>query len=355
MLKYKQYIFLVFEHFNYLLSQEIVEMLKYQKDVLLVFILLAFTYAYFYQDASDNGDSRFGLTFAIVQEGRLTIDTFQARKGTTTQDKAFYDGHYYSDKAIGTSLVAVIFYLPLYGFTWLTHYQLSLQLMKYFLTFCTIGLISAFTGSLMYVLCKHISGTRFWAYIVTIAIALGTMCMPYSIVFYGHQLAAALLFCAFFLIFRLKANPGATEKSGLFLIGFLLGLALITEFTTPVIVLPLIFYYLFVIWKRQPAQRLSSIILPALGGLIPLAIMFIYNTLCFGGPFSLGYSYGSNQLFRESMAQGLMGISWPRLDVLYYMMFFPAQGCSCNPLYSSWPWLAHILCSGPSDTGQKRL
>ena len=301
-------------------------MLKYQKDALLVFILLAFTYAYFYQDASDNGDSRLGLTFAIVQEGRLTIDTFQARKGTTTQDKAFYEGHYYTDKAIGTSLVAVFFYLPLYGFTWLTHYQLTLQLTKYFLTFCTIGLISAFAGSLMYLLCKHISGNRFWAYIVAIAIALGTMCMPYSIVFYGHQLAAALLFCAFFLIFRLKVNSGTTGKSGLFLIGFLLGLALITEFTTLVIVLPLIFYYLYVIWKGQPSRRLSSVILPTLGGLIPLAIMFTYNILCFGGPFSLGYSYGSNPLFREAMAQGLMGISWPRLDVLYYMTLFPAQG-----------------------------
>jgi hypothetical protein len=301
-------------------------MLKYQKDALLVFFLLAFTYVYFYQDAFDNSNSRFGLTFAIVQEGRLTIDTFQAKEGTATEDKAFYDGHYYTDKAIGTSLVAVIFYLPLYALTWLTHYQLSLQLTKYFLTFCTIGFISAFAGSLMYVLCKHISGNRFWAYIVTIAIALGTMCMPYSIGFYGHQLAAALLFCAFFLIFRLKVNSGTTERNGSFLIGFLLGLALITEFTTLVIVLPLIFYYLYVIWKGQSSQHVLSVIIPTLGGLIPLAIMFAYNTLCFGGPFSLGYSYESSQFFRESMAQGVMGIGWPRLNILYYMTLHPAQG-----------------------------
>jgi hypothetical protein len=301
-------------------------MLKYQKDALLVFLLLAFTYAYFYQDSGDNGDSRFGLTFAIVQERRLTIDTFQARKGTTTQDKAFYDGHYYSDKAIGTSLVAVIFYLPLHAFTWLTHYQLSLPLTKYFLTFCTIGLISAFAGSLMYILCKHISGTRFWAYIVTIAIALGTMCMPYSIVFYSHQLAAALLFCAFFMIFRLKVNLGICQKSSLFFIGFLLGLALITEFPSAVIVLLLMFYYLYVIWKKPSSQRAMSVILPAFGGLIPLVIMLIYNTVCFGGPFSLGYSYGSSQFFRESMAQGVMGIGWPSLKALYYMTLHPAEG-----------------------------
>jgi hypothetical protein len=301
-------------------------MLKYQKDALLVFLLLAFTYAYFYQDASDNGDSRLGLTFAMVQERRLTIDTFQARHGLTTADKAFYNGHYYSDKAIGTSLLAAVFYLPLYGFTWLTHYQFPLQLTKYFLTFFTIGLISAFAGSLMYVLCKHISGDRAQAFLVTMAIALGTMSMPYSIVFYGHQLAAALLFCAFFMIFRLKVLPETYGKVSVFLIGFMLGFSLITEYTTFLIVLPLGLYYLSVIYRQQPARRLSSFLLPVIGGLIPLGIFFIYNTLCFGGPFTLGYSLSDSQFFREKMAQGLMGISWPRLNVLYYMTLFPAQG-----------------------------
>jgi hypothetical protein len=301
-------------------------MLRFQKDALLVFLLLAFTYAYFYQDAYDNGNSRLGLTFAVVQEGRLTIDTFQASGGTFTQDKAIRDGHFYSDKAIGASLVATMFYWPLYGFARLTHFPLTLDFTKRLLTFCTIGLLSALAGSLMYILCRHISGDRFWAYIVATAIALGTMAMPYSCVFYGHQLAAALLVCAFFLMFRFKVDAGAPSRSALFLVGFTLGLALITEFTTAVVVVPLIVYHLSVAWSRQSPRRVSAIVLPALGGLIPLAVMFAYNTICFGGPLSLGYSYSHNPLFRQSMGQGLMGIGWPRLDVLWYITLFPAQG-----------------------------
>lgn len=299
-------------------------MLKYQRDAFFVFIFLAFTYAYFYQDASDNGDSRFGLTFAIVQERQLSIDTFQARKGLTTQDKAFYDGHYYSDKAIGTSLSAVIFYLPLYAFQWLFHYQLSLQLTKYFLTFCTIGLISAFAGSLIYILAKHISGNKLWAYIVTISISMGTLCFPYSITFYSHQLAASFLFLSFFIIFRLKFYSNSVMSS--FLIGFLMGLSIITEFTTVVIVCLMIFYYFYIILNNPHKDKISSISISVFGGLIPLSIMLLYNFICFDSPFALGYSYGNSQYFRESMAQGIMGIGWPNLKVLYYMTFHPSVG-----------------------------
>src|SRR4030043_57630 len=87
---------------------------QYRKDALIIFCLLSIVFAYFYQDGGWNGNSRFGLIFAIVQEGRLTIDSFHAKNGTKTDDKSYFNGHYYSDKAIGPSLVGAIFYVPLY-------------------------------------------------------------------------------------------------------------------------------------------------------------------------------------------------------------------------------------------------
>ncbi len=51
----------------------------------------------------------------------------------------------------------------------------------------------------------------------------------------------------------------------------------------------------------------------------------VYNTLCFGNPFSIGYEHLSNQ-FQESMSQGFLGISLPRLEVLFYLTFHPAHG-----------------------------
>ena len=298
----------------------------YKKDALLVFVLLALIYAYFYHDPRANGNSRLGLIFALVQEGHLTIDSFHHRDGTQTIDKSFYNGHYYSDKAIGTSVIGAIFYLPIYWLMQLFNHELELKLIKYLLTLVAVGLPSAFTGSLMYVCCKSITPSKMKAYIATLVITLGTMYLPYSTVFFGHQLAASLLFCAFFMIYQLKLKPGPRETSQLFLIGLLLGLSMITEYTTAVIVVLLVLYYFHALWRQQPFRDIRTIAIPIFGGLVPAALLLIYNTLCFGNPLSIGYEHVSHPFFRESMSQGFMGIQWPQPRVLYYLTVHPAHG-----------------------------
>src|SRR5215210_178809 len=111
-----------------------------KREALLVFLLLAFIYAYFYHDPGWNGNSRLDLTFAIVQEGRLTIDSFHNQEGTFTKDKAFYEGHYYTSKAIGSSVIAAFFYFPLYWLEQLFNLRLDWGEIKYLLTFLSIGL-----------------------------------------------------------------------------------------------------------------------------------------------------------------------------------------------------------------------
>jgi len=142
---------------------------QYRKDALIIFCLLAFVYAYFYQEGGYNGDSRFGLIFAIVQEGRLTIDTFQNREGTATGDKSFFNGHYYSDKAIGPSVVGAIFYVPFYWIQQIFH-RISQPNVKMILTFLVIGLPAAIAGSLIYILCLYLSKSRFRSFLVALAI-----------------------------------------------------------------------------------------------------------------------------------------------------------------------------------------
>lgn len=301
-------------------------MLSFKKDALLIFVLLALAYGYFYQDPGFNGNSHLGLTFAIVQEGRLTIDSFYKQEGLETGDKSVFNGHYYSDKAIGLSIISVIFYLPLYWLSHLFQFSLSVWQSKYYLTFFVIGLPSAFTGSLIYVFCKYLSSSQLRAYIVTLAIALGTMALPFSLVFFSHQLAGSILFSAFFLIFLLKLRSGTVKNWIPFLTGLLLGLALITEYTTFIIVIPLVVYYFYVLWKKQLFHEKSLILLPAFGGLIPILVLFAYNWLIYGNPLSIGYEHLSASFYGNSMAQGLMGIGWPQLKVLYYLTVHPAMG-----------------------------
>jgi hypothetical protein len=297
----------------------------YYKDALIIFCLLAFVFAYFYQDGGWNGNSRFDLIFAIVKERRLTIDTFQNKPGTDTGDKAYYKGHYYSDKAIGPAVVGAILYEPLYWIKQIFDRGSQIAAEK-ILTYSIVGLPSAIAGCLIYVLCLYLSKSRFRSYLVTLTITLGTLYFPYSSIFYSHQFTSSLLFSAFFLIFYLKEKPEKWKNWYSFLVGSLLGWSLISEYQAAIIVLALASYYLYVIWRNRTYHHPRSIILPILGGLIPVLLQMVYNKACFGNFLAIGYINESDPNFNSAMAQGIMGIHWPSLSVLYYMTLHPTAG-----------------------------
>lgn len=297
----------------------------HRKDVLTIFILLAFVFAYFYQASGWNGSSRFGLIFAIIEEGRLTIDTYHNLQGTWTGDAAYFNGHYYSDKAIGPSVAGAIFYVPLYWMQQIFDYPPQAKVRK-ILTFLIVGLPAAIAGSLMYILCLYLSGSRFRAYWVTLAITLGTMYLPYSVSFFSHQFSAALLFSVFFMIFLLKEKPEIRGNGYLFLIGLLAGWALISEYPTAAIILPLMIYYLAIVWRNHNYRHWNSVIMPISGGMIPVLLQLLYNKLCFGNFLSIGYANLNDPVFVSGMAQGVMGFHWPDGWALYYMTLHPTMG-----------------------------
>src|SRR5258705_9840378 len=74
-----------------------------QRRALLIFAVAFISYAYFYQGGGWNQNSRFDLVRAIVEQGTLRIDAYHEN----TFDKAYYEGHYYSDKAPGLALLAL--------------------------------------------------------------------------------------------------------------------------------------------------------------------------------------------------------------------------------------------------------
>lgn len=297
----------------------------YRKDALLIFLLLAFIFSYFYQKGGANGNSRFDLIFASVQDGNLYIDDYFDKPGNETIDRAYFNGHYYSDKAIGPSIVGAVLYLPVY---WMQRSFLHLdqQTLKWILTFLVIGLPSAVAGSLLYILSLYLSGNRLRAYLTTLAITLGTMYLPFGVIFFSHQFTASLLFCAFFMIFFLKEQRRPLKPGYSFLIGLLLGWALISEYPSALIIVFLVIYYLSAIWRNHDYRSWRSIIFPMLGGVIPIMMQLLYNKLCFGNFLSIGYSNLEDQYFSESMSQGVMGITWPNMQVLFYATFHPTMG-----------------------------
>jgi len=296
-----------------------------RKDLMIVFLLLAFAYAYFYQNSKANGNSRFGLIFAIVQEGRLSIDSFYDTLDNGTSDAAYYNGHYYSDKAIGPALVGTVIYAPLYWAFQVFHHP-GQNAAKEMITFLVIGLPSAIAGCLIYILSFYLSRSRFRAYLTTLAITLGTMYFPFSVVFFSHQFTSALLFGAFFLIFFMKEMPGPKRSYYFLLIGALLGWAFISEYPSAIIIAALIIYYLYILWKNPGCRNWRAYVLPILAGVIPLLLQLAYNKLCFGSYFSIGYANMEDPTFRLAMSKGIGGISWPDASALFYMTFHPTMG-----------------------------
>ena len=73
------------------------------KRALLISAVLFVSYAFFYGGGGWNQNSRFDLMRAIIEQGTLRIDAYHQNTG----DKAFFQGHYYSDKAPGLALLGV--------------------------------------------------------------------------------------------------------------------------------------------------------------------------------------------------------------------------------------------------------
>lgn len=299
---------------------------------LAVFAVLLLTYGYFIRTARDeNSNSRLGLIFAVAREGRLTIDSFHQHRWLHTIDKAYHGGHYYSDKAPGTAVLGVLAYAPVY------HAARALGLdtdtwsafsrTKYFLTVIVAGIPSALAGAMLYAFLFRTTGDTWRSYLATISIAVGTMVLPFSTLLFGHTLAAACLLVAFLMAVGWRRSDQPNRVHYFAALGLLLGLAILTEYTAALAAVPVLLY-LFVSGAIGPRRRLarSSIAAVLVGFAVPLALYAAYSIACFGSPFTTGYIHEADEAFRATHAVGVVGVSRPRLDVLYYLTFHPIRG-----------------------------
>ena len=76
---------------------------RQQRTAAVLGVTLFLSYAYFYPAGGWNQNSRFALIRAILERHTLRIDAYQLHTG----DRAFWRGHYYTDKAPGASLLAL--------------------------------------------------------------------------------------------------------------------------------------------------------------------------------------------------------------------------------------------------------
>jgi hypothetical protein len=277
--------------------------LRFRRELLILAALL-FAFGFFQQRPAWNEYSRYDLVRAIVEQGTLRIDSFHENTG----DKAFYDGHWYSDKAPGTALLGV----PVYALLALTSRVTgggtpdAVEAVQA-LAFAESAIATTLLVLLLIRFLTGFVGER-WAIAVGLAYGLGSIAFPFATMFFGHAASAAALFGAFYLLHRQKLRPGRWNAVAA---GFLAGWAVLIEIPVVLGVAALLVYALFV--GRGVALRFI------VGGLPLAAVLMAYNSLAFGSALSLGYQHAT--VFAEQNAQGIVSIVWPTADRAGELLF----------------------------------
>jgi 4-amino-4-deoxy-L-arabinose transferase-like glycosyltransferase len=278
---------------------------------------LVLCYGFFRQHPLWNELSRYDLVQAIVETNSLTIDPYEWNTG----DKAYYDGHYYSDKAPGTALLGVpVERLLRLGYTVAGLPPPDPEASIHALSLAVSGIPTVLVVLLLLRLLRPAVG-RTWALVVGLGYGLGTMAFPFATLYFGHAASTACLFTAFYLVWRWRLDP---RDGRLIAAGALGGLAVITEIPVVIGVAVIGAYALWLARRRA--------VLFVLGGLPLLGVLLAYTTLAFDHPFSLGYQYTT--AFSEQNSRGIVSIVWPTIETTATLLIGP------RGLLAFAPWLA---------------
>ncbi len=317
---------------------------------LVLVAMLSVAYAYVFPRWADpNQDSRLKMVVAIVDDGSFQIDKYLG----TTVDYAHVGDHYYSDKAPGVAFLGVPVYwtlrqLPVFdalsarlasssafqgtlreGGGGVTTDRVRFAVAQVAIAFVAGAVPTALLAALLFLWLARVTPAIAPRLVVALGYALLTPAFAYANSMYGHQLAAFLLFAAFFWLStsRRLSWPGAAA------VGALLAYTVVTEYPMALVVAVLTAYATWALWR---AGRLNALI-PLLGvaGVIAAGWM-AYNNAIFGGPLNLGYSF--SELWVTQHETGFMSLTLPRADALWGLSFGLFRG-----LFVLAPWLLLAL------------
>jgi hypothetical protein len=245
-----------------------------------------------------------------------------------TGDKSLRSGHYYSDKAPGLSVLAATVWWPIVhavadGKPRGRHIHLG----AYLATLIGVGLPSALGVAMLFRTAYRWGSSPWAAAALALAYALGTQALPYATLFYSHQLVAGLFLLALGLLVEGRALGRPQAPGRLFLVGFLLGYAIVSEYPAALGAAVVAAYGA---WIVRPSKRLLWM---AAGATLPILGLMAYHTAAWGGPFVTGYSF---HVVPGRDTGGLLpGVTLPDLRLLPKLLFSLERG-----IIRFSPWLA---------------
>lgn len=267
-----------------------------------------YSFPYFEKIHSANELPRAYLTMAMVDEGTFAIDSGVARWGPTV-DVSPSRGHQYSNKAPGSSMLAMPGYVLLKAVKAATGGAITIG---------EIVWVGRVTTGVLPTLLFLVLLWRFWRRFapaeetrvaLVVAYGLGTMAMTYSMLFMSHQLAAVLIGTAFVL--SVKVVRGELGPRWLVAVGLAAGAAPLCDYQAAFAGIPLGIYLGFHLVGRAPRDW-RGLGLAVGGAAIPIAVLLVYHWRAFGSPLRTGYH--ASETFAHFHQRGFLGLDGFRWD-----------------------------------------
>ena len=272
------------------------------KTELKLFLSIALVYFFFIHWIGWNENSRLNLTMAIVDKGTLQIDDYYNNTG----DRAFFNGHYYSDKAPGLAFFTV----PIYAFVKSITPDINLNgttvhdpvdpaggliidvnpgprmfLTMILSTFIASSILAALTAVLIFRILKYFTPDQKLRLLVPIIYSFGTLAFPLALVFYSHTASTFFIFLSFYILFWMNQEKKLKLKFAA-IAGLSAGIAFLIEYTT----FPFSIGILLVILTfKNKTFRNKSILIFVTSFIVAIIPLFFYNYLIFGNPLEFGY------------------------------------------------------------------
>jgi len=264
-----------------------------------IFLTCFFIYSLFIHWVGWNEQSRLLPAASLVDKGEIKIDDYAHLTG----DRIYYGGHFYSDKAPGTSFLLIPIYslskfltndlyqptgenkifLPQLQFNTTIYIDRypgpALNLASILGTILLSSLSGALAIVLIYTILKALTNNTRISLITSLLFGFGTMIFSYSTVLMSNILTLSFLLFSFYILYIKKKKSNKDYILG----GVLLGLSILIDY------LSVFFSFLFLAFLFRKGK--SKILHTTLGFLIGIIPLLAYNFIIFNNPFVLSTLY----------------------------------------------------------------